>query len=217
MPQAMAAAPGCVPGTDMTTLPPDPSLKLVLGSGSPRRLELLAQLGITPSDIRPPDIDEDVRKGEQPRDYVKRIAAEKAAAVPAGADEVVLCADTTVALGRRIMGKPADAAEAAQFLYALSGRRHKVITALAVKRAGQVWTKDVQSTVAFKQLSDTEVNAYLASGDWQGKAGGYAIQGPAGAFIPWINGSYTGIVGLPLTETAGLLTAAGVVLYGETP
>jgi septum formation protein len=201
----------------MTTLPPDPSLKLVLGSGSPRRLELLAQLGVTPSDIRPPDIDEDVRKGELPRDYVKRIATEKAAAVQAGADEVVLCADTTVALGRRIMGKPADAAEAAQFLYALSGRRHKVITALAVKRGGQVWTKDVQSTVAFKQLSDTEVNAYLASGDWQGKAGGYAIQGPAGAFIPWINGSYTGIVGLPLTETAGLLTAAGVVLYGETP
>jgi septum formation protein len=212
----MAAALGCVPGTDMTTLSPDPALKLVLGSGSPRRLELLAQLGITPSDIRPPDIDEDVRKGEQPRDYVNRIAAEKAAAVPAGAGEVVLCADTTVALGRRIMGKPADAAEAAQFLYALSGRRHKVITALAVKRGEQVWTKDVQSTVAFKQLSDTEVNAYLASGDWQGKAGGYAIQGPAGAFIPWINGSYTGIVGLPLTETAGLLAAAGVVLYGET-
>lgn len=198
----------------MTTLPPNPALKLVLGSGSPRRLELLAQLGLVPSAVRPPDIDEDVRKGELPRDYVKRIAAEKVAAVPAGADEVVLCADTTVALGRRIMGKPADAAEAAQFLFALSGRRHKVITALAVKREGQIWTKDVQSTVAFKQLSDAEVNAYLASGDWHGKAGGYAIQGPAGAFIPWINGSYTGIVGLPLTETAGLLTAAGVVLYG---
>lgn len=198
----------------MTTLPPNPALKLVLGSGSPRRLELLAQLGLVPSAVRAPDIDEDVRKGELPRDYVKRIAAEKVAAVPAGADEVVLCADTTVALGRRIMGKPADAAEAAQFLFALSGRRHKVITALAVKREGQIWTKDVQSTVAFKQLSDAEVNAYLASGDWHGKAGGYAIQGPAGAFIPWINGSYTGIVGLPLTETAGLLTAAGVVLYG---
>lgn len=198
----------------MTTLPPNPALKLVLGSGSPRRLELLAQLGLTPSAVRPPDIDEDVRKGELPRDYVKRIAAEKVAAVPAGADEVVLCADTTVALGRRIMGKPADAAEAAQFLFALSGRRHKVITALAVKREGHIWTKDVQSTVAFKQLSDAEVNAYLASGDWRGKAGGYAIQGPAGTFIPWINGSYTGIVGLPLTETAGLLTAAGVVLNG---
>jgi septum formation protein len=164
--------------------------------------------------VRAPDIDEDVRKGELPRDYVKRIAAEKVAAVHATPDEVVLCADTTVALGRRIMGKPADPAEAAQFLFALSGRRHKVITALAVKRGTQVWTKDVQSTVAFKQLSDTEVNAYLASDDWRGKAGGYAIQGPAGAFIPWINGSYTGIVGLPLTETANLLTAAGVVLYG---
>ncbi len=201
----------------MTTLPPDPALKLVLGSGSPRRLELLAQLGLSPSDIRPPDIEEDARRGELPRDYVKRIAAEKVAAVQAADDEVVLCADTTVALGRRIMGKPADAAEAAQFLFALSGRRHKVITALAVKRNGQVWTKDVQSTVAFKQLSDAEVNAYLASDDWRGKAGGYAIQGPAGAFIPWINGSYTGIVGLPLTETAGLLTAAGVVLYEGAP
>ena len=199
----------------MTTLPPNPDLKLVLGSGSPRRLELLAQLGLTPAAIRPPDIDEDVRKGELPRDYVNRIAAEKVAAVTAGADEVVLCADTTVALGRRIMGKPADAADAAQFLFALSGRRHKVITAMAVKRGDRVWTKDVQSTVAFKQLSDSEVNAYLASDDWRGKAGGYAIQGPAGAFIPWINGSYTGIVGLPLTETAGLLAAAGVVLYGD--
>ena len=200
----------------MTTLPPDPSLKLVLGSGSPRRRELLSQIGLTPSDIRPPDIDEDVHKGELPRDYVKRIAAEKVAAVAAATDEVVLCADTTVALGRRIMGKPANASEAATFLYALSGRRHKVITALAVKRGRHIWTKDVQSTVAFKQLSDAEVNRYLASADWRGKAGGYAIQGPASAFIPWINGSYTGIVGLPLAETAGLLIAAGIPVYGES-
>lgn len=199
----------------MTTLPPNPDLKLILGSGSPRRLELLAQLGVSPAAVRPPDIDEDVRKGELPRDYVKRIAAEKVAAVDAADNEVVLCADTTVALGRRIMGKPADATEAAEFLFALSGRRHKVITAVAVKRGGRVWTKDVQSTVALKQLSGKEVNAYLASDDWRGKAGGYAIQGPAGAFIPWINGSYTAIVGLPLTETAGLLTAAGIVLYGD--
>ncbi|MGJ8623244.1 MAG: Maf family protein [Yoonia sp.] len=200
----------------MTTFPPDGSLKLVLGSGSPRRLELLAQIGLTPTDIRPPDIDEDVRDAELPRDYVNRIAAEKAAAVVAAEDEVVLCADTTVALGRRIMGKPADAGEAAAFLYALSGRRHKVITAIAVKRGDQTWTKDVQSTVAFKQLSDAEVNSYLASDDWRGKAGGYAIQGPASAFIPWINGSYTGIVGLPLAETAGLLTAAGIPVYGDS-
>jgi len=196
----------------MTTLPPDHSLKLILGSGSPRRLELLAQLGLTPADIRPPDIDEDVRKDELPRDYVNRIAVEKAAAVPATADEVVLCADTTVALGRRIMGKPADAEEAARFLRLMSGRRHKVITALAVKRDGRLWTRDVQSTVAMKPLSEGEIAAYLASDDWRGKAGGYAIQGPAGAFIPWINGSYTAIVGLPLTETAGLLTAAGLAL-----
>ena len=201
----------------MTTRSPDPLFKLVLGSGSPRRQELLAQIGVTPSAIRPPDIDEDARKGELPRDYVNRIAREKVAAVDAADDEVVLCADTTVALGRRIMGKPADAAEAAAFLFALSGRRHKVITAIAVKRGTDIWTKDVQSTVAFKQLSDSEVNAYLASNDWQGKAGGYAIQGPAGAFIPWINGSYTGIVGLPLAETAGLLAAAGIALYGDTP
>ena len=199
----------------MTTLPPDASLKLVLGSGSPRRLELLAQIGLTPSAIRPPDINEDVRKGELPRDYVNRIAAQKVAAIETAADEVILCADTTVALGRRIMGKPENAGEAAAFLYALSGRRHKVITALAVKRGTQIWTKDVQSTVAFKQLSDAEVNAYLASDDWRGKAGGYAIQGPASAFIPWINGSYTGIVGLPLAETAGLLIAAGIAIYGD--
>lgn len=201
----------------MTTRAPDPSLKLILGSGSPRRLELLSQIGVTPAAIRPPEIDEDPHKAELPRDYVNRIAAEKAEAVVAAESEVILCADTTVALGRRIMGKPADAAEAAVFLRALSGRRHKVITAVAVKRGADIWRKDVQSTVAMKQLSDAEVNAYLASDDWRGKAGGYAIQGPAGAFIPWINGSYTGIVGLPLTETAGLLTAAGYPLYGNTP
>ena len=199
----------------MTTLPPDTGLKLILGSGSPRRLELLAQLGVVPDAVRPPDIDEDARRAELPRDYVKRIAMEKLAAMVADDDTVVLCADTTVALGRRIMVKPRDAGEAAAFLYALSGRRHKVITAVAVKRGTRTWLRDVQSTVAFKELSDAEVNAYLASGDWQGKAGGYAIQGPAGAFIPWINGSYTGIVGLPLTETAGLLTAAGYPLYKD--
>ena len=199
----------------MTTLPPDTGLKLILGSGSPRRLELLSQLGVVPDAVRPPDIDEDARRAELPRDYVKLIAMEKLAAMVADDDTVVLCADTTVALGRRIMGKPRDAGEAAAFLYALSGRRHKVITAVAVKRGTRTWLRDVQSTVAFKGLSDAEVNAYLASGDWQGKAGGYAIQGPAGAFIQWINGSYTGIVGLPLTETAGLLTAAGYPLYKD--
>lgn len=197
----------------MTTLKPDNGLRLVLGSGSPRRLELLAQIGIVPADIRPPDIDETPLRGELPRPYVIRMAREKAQAVPCGAGEVILCADTTVAMGRRIMGKPENAAEAAAFLHAMSGRRHRVITAVAVKRGEALFVKDVVTTVQMKRLSNAEVNSSLASGDWQGKAGGYAIQGPAGAFIPWISGSFTGVVGLPLAEAAGLLTAAGYPVY----
>ena len=190
-----------------------PALKLILGSASPRRLELLAQIGVVPDAILPPDIDETPRKGELPRDYVRRIALAKVQAI-AVTDAVVLCADTTVALGRRIMEKPADVAEAAQFLHLLSGRRHRVITAVAVKRGDRIWQTDVMTAVMFKRLSNPEVNAYLASGDWRGKAGGYAIQGPAAAFIPWINGSFTGVVGLPLAQTAGLLIAAGYPVYG---
>ncbi len=182
---------------------------LILGSGSPRRLELLAQIGIVPGAVRPPDIDEDPLKNELPRPYCIRISRSKVDAVEAGADDIVLCADTTVALGRRIMGKPADRDEAAAFLRAMSGRRHRVITAICVKRGGEIWQRDVISTVRMKQLSDTELQSYLDTGDWQGKAGGYAIQGPAGAFIPWMSGSFTGIVGLPLAETANLLRAAG--------
>ena len=184
-------------------------MKLILGSGSPRRKELLAQLGIVPDAILPPDIDEDPRKGELPRPYAARLAREKAAAVAAGPDDVVLCADTTVALGRRILGKPRDAGEAAAFLTALGGRRHEVITAVAVRRGDRLWSRESVSAVKMKRLSDAELNAYLAGGEWEGKAGAYAIQGAAGAFIPWISGSFTGIVGLPLAETAALLAAAG--------
>lgn len=184
-------------------------MAFILGSGSPRRLDLLSQLGLTPDDIRPPDIDETPKKGELPRPYCVRIAREKAQAIDAGADDLILCADTTVALGRRIMGKPANAGEAAEFLLALSGRRHRVITAVALRKGDKIWEKDVVSQVKMKRLSDDELNGYLATNDWQGKAGGYAIQGPAGAFIPWISGSFTGIVGLPLAETANLLQAAG--------
>jgi septum formation protein len=131
----------------------------------------------------------------------------------AGPEDVVLCADTTVALGRRILGKPADAGEAAAFLTALGGRRHQVITAVAVRRGDRVWSRESVSAVKMKRLSDAELNSYLDSGEWMGKAGGYAIQGRAGAFIPWITGSFTGIVGLPLAETAALLAAAGYPLY----
>jgi septum formation protein len=187
--------------------------KFILGSGSPRRLELLGQLGIVPDAVRPPDIDEDPIKGELPRPYCVRISRQKVAAVDAGPEDVVLCADTTVALGRRILGKPVDIDEARGFLRALSGRRHLVITAVAVRKGAQVWEKDVVSSVRMKVLADQEINAYLATDDWRGKAGGYGIQGPAGALIPWISGSFTGIVGLPLAETAGLLQAAGLKVW----
>ena len=190
--------------------PPDPALRLVLGSASPRRLDLLAQAGIVPFAVRPPEIDESPGKAEVPRDYVRRIALEKLDAVPMGDNEVVLCADTTVALGRRIMGKPEDEAEAERMLTLLSGRRHRVITAVAVRRGDRRWERVVTTAVAVKMLTKPEIVAYLATGDWRGKAGSYAIQGPFGAHIPWINGSFTGVVGLPLTETLGLLTAAGV-------
>lgn len=187
--------------------------KFILGSGSPRRLELLGQLGIVPDAVCPPDIDEDPIKGELPRPYCVRISRQKVDAVDAGPQDVVLCADTTVALGRRILGKPAEIDEARGFLRALSGRRHRVITAVAVRKGAQVWEKDVVSSVRMKVLAEQEINAYLATEDWRGKAGGYGIQGPAGALIPWISGSFTGIVGLPLAETAGLLQAAGLKVW----
>ncbi|TCO69436.1 Maf family protein [Rhodovulum euryhalinum] len=189
-------------------------MRLILGSASPRRKDLLAQIGVVPDAVRAADIDETPRKGEEPRPYCARMATEKARAVEAAPDELVLCADTTVALGRRILGKPADAGEAAQFLLALSGRRHRVITAVALRLGDRLWERDVVTAVKFKNLSDTELNAYLASGEWQGKAGGYGIQGMAGAFVPWINGSFSAVVGLPLAETAALLAGAGYPACG---
>ncbi len=187
--------------------------RLILGSASPRRLELLGQLGIIPDAVLPPDIDETPHKGELPRSYCARIAREKAAAIPGGPDDIILCADTTVALGRRILGKPADPGQAAEFLLALGGRRHAVITAVAVRRGDRIWSREVESAVKMKRLSDAELNSYLASNDWQGKAGGYGIQGMAGAFIPWISGSFSAIMGLPVAETAVLLAAAGFPVW----
>lgn len=184
--------------------------RLILGSASPRRLELLAQLGIVPHAIRPADIDESEAVGETARAYCARVSRQKAEAIGAGPGEVVLCADTTVALGRRILGKPADRSEAAAFLAALSGRRHRVITAVTVATPERIRQKIVISIVRMRQILKVEREHYLDSGDWRGKAGGYGIQGPAGAFCPWISGSFTGIVGLPLSETSGLLRAAGV-------
>lgn len=184
--------------------------RLILGSASPRRLELLAQLGLTPDEVRPADIDETPGKGELPRDYCRRVTREKAEAVPRDAGEVVLCADTTVAAGRRILGKPEDRAEAEAFLRLLSGRRHRVVTAVAVVDDAGTRLADVVTAVRLSRLSEDELSRYLDTGDWQGKAGAYAIQGPAGAFIPWISGSYTAVMGLPVHQAAKLLASAGV-------
>ena len=184
--------------------------KLILGSASPRRLELLAQIGIRPFAVRPADIDETPGRGELPRAYVRRMAAEKAAAVPITDDEAVLCADTTVAVGRRILGKPESEAEARDFMRLMSGRRHRVMTVVALRHGGVTRERLVETQVRMRLLDDRALDRYIAANDWRGKAGGYAIQGAAGEFIPWIQGSFTAVVGLPLSETAALLAAVGI-------
>nr|WP_221288770.1 Maf family protein [Amaricoccus macauensis] len=182
---------------------------MILASASPRRLELLAQVGIRPDATLPTDIDETPLPRELARACALRLAAAKAEAIRDD-DAVVLAADTIVAVGRRILGKPTDAKEAEAFLRLLSGRRHRVVTGVAVRTPDKTRLRAVETAVRFKQLDRGEIAAYLASGEWQGKAGGYAIQGRAGALVPWIGGSYSNVVGLPLTETVNLLAAAGV-------
>lgn len=184
---------------------------LVLASASPRRLQLLQQIAMTPGDVDPADIDETPRKHELPPTYARRIAAEKAAAV-AGRhpDAFVLAADTVVAVGRRILPKAEDAQTARACLKLLSGRRHRVLGGVALHGpdSRQVETL-VTTTVIFKRLSAEELEDYVQSGEWHGKAGGYAIQGRAAAFIPRIIGSYANVVGLPLAETHNLLVGLG--------
>ena len=164
---------------------------------------------MVPDKIQAPNIDENYQIGELPRRYCNRIVLAKINALSCKADEVTLCGDTTVALGRRILGKPKDADQAMEYLTSLSGRRHRVITAIAVRNSKKIWTQDVVNTVKFKVLSKKEVEDYIATGDWIGKAGAYGIQGHASKFIPWIAGSFSAIVGLPLLETNNLLTKAG--------
>ncbi len=190
--------------------------RLILASASPRRRDLLASVGVAPDEVRPADIDETPRKGELPRPYALRLAREKAAAV-AEPGALVLAADTVVSAGRRILGKPEDEAEAHAFLTLLSGRRHRVATGVALRLADREWTRLVETQVKIKRLSDAEISAYLRSGEWRGKAGGYAIQGIAAGFVPSINGSYTNVVGLPLAETANLLAGAGWPVTWEGP
>lgn len=184
-------------------------MRLILASASQRRQDLLASIGVVPSAIRPADIDETPQCSELPGPYADRMAAEKAAVIAFASDEIVLAADTVVAAGRRILGKPTDAEEALAFLSLLSGRRHKVITSVAIRSQGLNTARRVETTVKMKRLSREERDRYISSKEWQGKAGGYAIQGLAATFIPWIKGSYSAVVGLPLAETANLLQAAG--------
>ena len=184
--------------------------ELVLASASPRRIELLAQVGITPDHIDPADIDETPLKGETPPRLAERLASTKAQVVAARRpDAVVIAADTVVAVGRRFLEKAADEAEATRFLKLLSGRNHRVFTGVAVVRAGRLSARVNETRVSFKPLSQDEIAAYVASGDWRGKAGGYGIQGPAGAFVQRIVGSHPAVMGLPLYEAVQLLRGVG--------
>ena len=184
--------------------------RLILASASPRRRDLLAQIGIVPDAIIPTDIDETRRKDESPRALAERLAREKAAACLEAEGAFVLAADTVVALGQRNLEKAADEGEAEAFLRLLSGRSHQCITGIAVRAPdGRVSARTVLARVKFKRLTDREIADYVASGEWKGKAGGYGIQGLAGAYIAGINGSYTSIVGLPLYETKALLEGMG--------
>ena len=193
-------------------LVPPPAPALVLASASPRRRELIARLGLQPTRIIAADIDETPRMAEPPRAYAQRMAREKAQAA-ADPEAHVLAGDTVVAVGRRILPKAEDAGTARTCLELLSGRRHRVLSAVALRAPdGTLRERLSETIVRFKPLSEAEIAAYLAGGEWQGKAGGYAIQGSAEGLIAWISGSHSGVVGLPLFETRALLRAAGFAL-----
>ncbi|MCU0830815.1 MAG: Maf family nucleotide pyrophosphatase [Rhizobiaceae bacterium] len=193
--------------------------KIILASGSPRRIALLQQIGVEPDEVLPADIDETPERGEHPSTLAKRLASAKAAAAHAryGAarakadNAVFLAADTVVSVGRRILPKTEFLDEAANCLRLLSGRGHRVHTAVAlITPSGKERLKLAEARVRFKRLSTLELESYLATGEWQGKAGGYAIQGRAGAFVIRLVGSYSAVVGMPLSDTAQLLTGEGV-------
>lgn len=189
-----------------------PRLRLLLASASPRRHQLLARLGIEPDAVAPADIDETPQAGERPRDYAQRMAREKALAVTSDGAHV-LAGDTVVAVGRRILPKTEDEAEARACLALMSGRRHRVLSAIALKVPdGTLRERLSETVVRFKPLSDAEIEHYIAGGEWHSKAGGYAIQGAAEGLIAWISGSHSGVVGLPLFETRALLKSAGFPL-----
>ena len=188
-----------------------PRPDFVLASASPRRLELLARIGLAPGTVDPADIDETPLAGETARRLALRLAKAKAAATAARHPHAfVLAADTVVALGRRLLGKPEDEPDAARMLGLLSGRAHRVLTAVAViAPGGRAGARLSETRVQIKRLNQREIAAYVASREWEGKAGGYGVQGRAGAFVTALSGSYTGVVGLPLYETRALLVGLG--------
>lgn len=184
---------------------------LILASASPRRVELLQQVGIVPDHILPADIDETPLRGELPRDYAQRVACAKAETIAAThPNSFILSADTVVAAGRRILPKAEDEEQARACLNLLSGRRHAVWTGLClIDPAGRVRARTITTAVKFARLHPDQIDAYIAGGEWRGKAGGYGIQGMAATFIPFIGGSYSAVVGLPLYDTIQLLKGAG--------
>ena len=184
---------------------------LVLASASPRRLDLLARIGVVPDSVVPADVDESVLRGELPRDHALRLAREKAEAVAAkNPDALVLAADTVVSVGRRVLPKVEDEATLRACMKLLSGRRHRVMTGVALAAPRQpVRTRLVETMIAMKPLSQDEIDYYAAHGEWRGKAGGYALQGYGEVYVRHIAGSYSNVVGLPLAETRVLLKAAG--------
>jgi septum formation protein len=198
-----------------------PRPKLVLASASPRRLMLLDQAGIKPDALRPASLDETPRKGEMPRALVTRLARSKAEAARDQiandrdiADAYVLAADTIVTNNLKIFGKPQQVEEAVEYLSRLSGRSHRVLTAVClITPQDKVRTKIVDTKVRFKYLTKAEIEAYVATREWRDKAGGYAIQGLAGSFVQKINGSYTNVVGLPLTEVVAMLVSEGFPIH----
>ncbi len=196
----------------------DATARLVLASASPRRRDLLAQIGITPDAVDPADIDETPGKTETPRPHAQRLARDKAQAVAARyPDAFVLAADTVVGVGRRILPKTEDEASARTCLKLLSGRAHRVFTGVClIAPGGSQSLRVVEARVHVKRLSAAEIDAYIATMEWKGKAGGYAIQGHAAAFVPTIIGSYTAIVGLPLAETRNMLIGAGYAAVSKS-
>lgn len=186
-------------------------MRLILASASPRRLELLARIGVSPDSVLAADVDESVPKGELPRDHALRLALEKAQAVAAREpDALVLAADTVVAVGRRILPKVEDEETLRACMRLLSGRRHRVMTAVALASPGRpARARLVETMIAMKPLSSEEIDFYAAHGEWRGKAGGYALQGYGEVYVRHISGSYSNVVGLPLAETRMLLKAAG--------